>query len=387
MYKSPTVLVFSEPSAELMYREVMTNISDPRFQAQDMERVVSRNGYALRMNSVTVMEFTRPDRCVILDPIRNCNPFLHLAESMWMLAGRNDLEFITKFTPSMNLYSDDGETLHSAYGHRWRNHFGFDQIRDVIKNLKEDSMSRRELVVMWDPSTDHKYRSNGGKDLSCNFAVKFALRQNRLNMTVFNRSNDSVFGCPGGANSVHFAFLHQFVSAATGLPMGTYTQISDDLHLYCGGVYRELESTLLTFKDDQDKTVEVNLHLNGLDSYESPDATSMVKSYGGIKSTGDASRNVFGESLDAETVLREIEDLVERPHQAVTETPFLRDVAQPIIVAYLTYFKENNDPAYAQKFLQHAAAESELKSLDWFVSCDQWLERVIQKRNKKKEIA
>jgi len=53
-------------------------------------------------------------------------------------------------------------------------------------------------------------------------------------MVVFNRSNDMVWGCYG-ANAVHFSFLHEFIGRSTGLPLGTYTQVSVNLHAYIDG--------------------------------------------------------------------------------------------------------------------------------------------------------
>jgi hypothetical protein len=50
-------------------------------------------------------------------------------------------------------------------------------------------------------------------------------------MTVFNRSNDIVWGAYG-ANAVHFSFLLEFMSRLTNYPVGTYTQISVNWHAY-----------------------------------------------------------------------------------------------------------------------------------------------------------
>ena len=68
-------------------------------------------------------------KIVIKDPLkrstialnRNSNIFFHLAESIWVLSGRNDLEFIEIFNSRFKEFSDDGKTLHGAYGKRMRN--------------------------------------------------------------------------------------------------------------------------------------------------------------------------------------------------------------------------------------------------------------------------
>ncbi len=359
-----SINIFSARNAEMVYRKVVDSINNPIFQATEMERMESRNGFAVRMDSTSIIEFQRPQECVIFDPIRNCNPFLHLAEAMWMLAGRNDLDFITKFTPSMSAYSDDGVTLHSAYGHRWRNHFGIDQLKDVIDNLRKDTVSRRELVVMWDPRSDLHAKNNGGKDLSCNFAMKFGVRKGRLNLTVYNRSNDSIFGCPGGANSVHFAYVLMFVATCTGLPVGTYTQVADDLHIYGGDVYRGLAKTLL-FEEEGQLRVRTQ---GGTDRYASD-----------VRPFCMATSSVFGAD-NFESLSNEIEVLVAScgtdPH--VLSNPFLRNIARPMIVAYLEFFKGKNDPSGAREYL--LSIPQPYKEVDWIVSGIEWLTRIIDAR-------
>jgi hypothetical protein len=48
---------------------------------------------------------------------------------------------------------------------------------------------------------------------------------------VFNRSNDAIWGAYG-ANAVQFAFLQEYVASALDIRMGSYTQVSDSLHIY-----------------------------------------------------------------------------------------------------------------------------------------------------------
>lgn len=66
---------------------------------------------------------------------------------------------------------------------------------------------------------------------NCNVGVAFLIRDGNLNMTVFNRSNDAIWGAYG-ANVVHFSFLQEYIADMVGVPVGTYTQISNSLHAY-----------------------------------------------------------------------------------------------------------------------------------------------------------
>lgn len=188
----------------------------------------SRNGPMLEFDTPVTTVYFRPDERVLFDPVRDCNPFLHFFESLWMLQGREDLGFLTRFSKNMANFSDDGLTLNGAYGFRWRRHWEWDQIAWLIEHLKNDPASRRAVTSMWDPEIDNPPHS---LDHPCNTHIYWKVRNGELHMTVCNRSNDAVWGCYG-ANSVHFSFLHEYVATAIGVRMGTYTQVSNSLHIY-----------------------------------------------------------------------------------------------------------------------------------------------------------
>jgi thymidylate synthase len=154
----------------------------------------SRNGPVLRFPGLAVTEWTTPTNRISWSPIRDANPFLHYIEAFWMLAGRNDVALVSKLAANMANYSDDGTTLFGAYGWRWRNHFGQDQIAKIIEVLKADKTSRRCVLQMWDGAKELDQGAAGGKDLCCNTSISFDPCGDVLNMTVSNRSNDMVWG-------------------------------------------------------------------------------------------------------------------------------------------------------------------------------------------------
>lgn len=198
-----------------------------RMKALDIEPEQTRNGPALVMPEPVTTVYARPDERVLFNRKRDCNPVFHLMESIWMMAGRNDVAFLTQFNKNMANFSDDGVTFNAAYGYRWRHHFGFDQVRAVIKLLSKDPKSRQAVIQIWD-SADLKKNT---KDKACNTQIIFDTRQGKLNMTVYNRSNDIWWGAYG-ANAVHFSFLQEFVASALIMPLGEYRQVSHNLHLY-----------------------------------------------------------------------------------------------------------------------------------------------------------
>lgn len=189
----------------------------------------SRNGRVIVLPYPVTTVYKYPRERVIFSEDRDCNPFLHFFESLWMLAGRRDVEFVSQFSKNISQFSDDGVVFNAAYGHRWRCHFGYDQVEGVVDILRRDPASRRAVISMWDGHRD--LMNQGSKDLPCNTQVVFRVIGKTLDMTVFNRSNDAIWGAYG-ANVVHFSFLQEYVAASLNLDVGVYRQVSNNLHLY-----------------------------------------------------------------------------------------------------------------------------------------------------------
>jgi len=189
----------------------------------------SRNGRVCKVPGPVTIEYEKPMERVIFWPERDANPFFHVLEALWMLAGRNDVEFVASIVPMMATFSDDGEILNSAYGHRWRHHFGYDQLPKIAEALANDKDDRRQVLSMWDGTKDLGSKS---KDLPCNTQAYFSRTDTgALDMVVTNRSNDAVWGTLG-ANAVHFSMLQEYVAAMIGCSVGKYWQVTNNLHLY-----------------------------------------------------------------------------------------------------------------------------------------------------------
>lgn len=190
----------------------------------------SRAGEVLVIDGPVTTLYNRPTERVLFYPERDANPFFHFMEGLWMLGGRNDVEWISRFNSNIDQFSDDGVTFHGAYGYRWLNHFsGINQLSKVAEILRENKYDRRCVVNMWDPEID---LGRVGKDVPCNVAIMFAVSQtNHLDMTVCCRSNDIIWGAYG-ANAVHFSMLQEVMAAWIGSAVGRYWQISNNYHAY-----------------------------------------------------------------------------------------------------------------------------------------------------------
>lgn len=183
--------------------------------------------------------YERPHERVLFNTDRDANPFFHLMESLWILAGRDDVAFLTKYNKHMANFSDDGKKFHAPYGarlRRWRleeehtplQYVYIDQVRQCIEMLRNDHDSRQAVMSIWNPVLDLNVKT---KDVPCNDLVMLKIRNGHLNMTVACRSNDVVWGAYG-ANVVQFSTLLEFMARALSVNVGTYTQVSDSYHYY-----------------------------------------------------------------------------------------------------------------------------------------------------------
>lgn len=238
----------------------------------------SRNGNVLMIDEPVTITYSHPRERVLFNPARDANPFFHLYEALWMLAGRNDVAPLAYYASNMANYSDDGKTLNGAYGYRWRHALDnsvveADQITVLVDHLKADPNSRRAVLQMWNveddllkiggPLTIEAFlnaehiktegsvatmrREDFSKDVCCNLSVMFSLREGDertkhspidshrpirlLDMTVTNRSNDMIWGMLG-ANYVHFTFLQEYMACRLGVEVGVYHHFTNNLHVY-----------------------------------------------------------------------------------------------------------------------------------------------------------
>ena len=210
------------------------NVNDAYHRARALIRRVgqplhTRNGPAYRAPHPVVTSYAAPMERVLLDPVRDANPFFHVFEALWILAGRNDVHTLGYFNGRISTYSDNGAFFHGAYGWRLRRAFGVDQLQRAAELLRANPNDRRVVLSIWHPSLD---LGTDSKDIPCNDMLKLAVREDTwLDLTVFNRSNDILWGCYG-ANAVQFAFLLEYMAAAAGLRPGMLHQVSTDWHWY-----------------------------------------------------------------------------------------------------------------------------------------------------------
>lgn len=312
----------------------------------------SRNGPVLVSPVPVTTVYQFPRERVLFSPVRDANPFFHLMESLWMLAGRNDLFFPQFFNTKFNDYSDDGKTVHGAYGHRWVNTGTLNQLRALGSELRRDPTSRRCVLQMWDMRRDlHKAIGEAqGKDVPCNTHAYFLVNNGNLDMTVCCRSNDIVWGAYG-ANAVHMSVMMEYVAAIVGIPVGTYRQVSNNYHAYLSLFEGEWKDKMWRMAADAERSDEY------VDGIEPSVVVENVEEF-------DADLTQFFKDWDARMAEPNMMDLNVDNYR----TRFFRDCALPM---------------FASWFFRKAKASDGLGELepmksdheDWYIACREWIMR------------
>jgi len=333
----------------------------------------SRNGVVREATSPVTTVYHRPQERVLFWEQRDANPFFHFMEGLWMLGGRYDLDYVYQFNKGMKRYSDDGQTLHGAYGWRWRSYFTrhhgktrdfelkdwseqdpdyIDQLGIIIQRLKDDPQDRRSVLQMWDPILD---LDRDGKDVPCNTTIYFKIdADNRLQMTVCNRSNDIIWGAYG-ANAVHMSMLQEYMAGALGVSVGKYYQVSDNYHAY---------------KDVFDKLVDKFM---GIDAFDFYTMKSLINSNPYLIGDNTITTYPMVNATIEEWDLDLLKFLGRTPFQKGIgyNDPFFADVAEPIQDAWWHWKLDEHKEA----ILEIAKCEAS----DWRKVCWDWFSRRLNK--------
>src|SRR5690349_4306268 len=81
---------------------------------------------------------------------RRSQLFSCLGEFAWYMAKSNSLSFIRYYIPRYIEESSDGKTVPDAYGPRFFNSDGQDQVRNVIDLLRDRIETRRAVIQVFD---------------------------------------------------------------------------------------------------------------------------------------------------------------------------------------------------------------------------------------------
>ncbi len=198
---------------------------DPDFES-------APRGMAIKEKLACKFTITNPLDRLPYVPVRKFSTTYVVAELLWYLSGNNETEWIANYSAFWRNISDDGKTANSAYGARiFKPHpriagGSFSQWDYIKDELKNDPDSRRAVVHIrspWD-SVEAKL------DVPCTLSLQFFIRDEKLHLVAHMRSSDLILGIAYDIPA--FTMLQELMAFEMGINVGTYTHISNSLHIY-----------------------------------------------------------------------------------------------------------------------------------------------------------
>lgn len=201
--------------------------------AKDAGSEPSRDGAIVGeiLNAVTTIK--DPTRCILRSKVRKLPMRYMIGELLWYLSGNPELDAIRLYTSAWDRMSDDGFEVNSNYGHRIQHaeceYSGeiFNQLEMVEEMLKRDPASRQAVIHI---KQARDLISHPSKDVNCTCTLQFLIRDGKLYMTTYMRSNDLWMGFPNDV--FQFTCIQIYLAMRLGLKLGSYTHIAASLHLY-----------------------------------------------------------------------------------------------------------------------------------------------------------
>lgn len=176
-----------------------------------------------------VLELTNPLSRLSLSVDRG-RIFSALGEFIWYISGRDDLEFIEYYIKKYNKFTDnptsENPVLNGAYGKRLFGNFPSNRFFQVAELLKIKSSSRQAVIQIYDNSDMIKLT----RDVPCTCTMQFLVRDGKLDLIVYMRSNDAYYGLPHDLFS--FTMMQEIMSILLDVELGSYKHMVGSFHLY-----------------------------------------------------------------------------------------------------------------------------------------------------------
>ena len=152
-------------------------------------------------------------------------------ELLWFLNGDTNIKYLKDNGVSIwdEWASENGE-LGPVYGHQWRSWTGadgktYDQVKDVINQIKPNPDSRRMIISAWNVADLPKMAL-----MPCHTMFQFYVANGKLSCQLYQRSADVFLGVP--FNIASYALLTMMMAQVCGLQYGDFIHTFGDVHLY-----------------------------------------------------------------------------------------------------------------------------------------------------------
>lgn len=231
---------------DLQYQKLLRNI-----MTKGYEEISERTKHSVRALPGETLEIEPEDGFPILT-LRRIPVKIFVAEQIWFLMGsRRPSEFLQKFTKIWDDFTNLDGVVSTAYGYRWRKHFGRDQIALLIKLLEKEPSSRHGVVMMWDPTSDGLSPTFKKANIPCPYTFTVNIIGSKLHLHLVIRSNDMMLGNPHDVAG--FALLQRILASRLGVELGKLTVSISNAHIY--DIHYEAANEIISRKNNHPKVI------------------------------------------------------------------------------------------------------------------------------------
>jgi thymidylate synthase len=152
-------------------------------------------------------------------------------ELLWFIKGETNIAYLKENNVRIwNEWADINGDLGPIYGYQWRswtaeNGRNIDQIKEVIRSIKENPDSRRHIVSAWNVGDLDKMALP-----PCHILFQFYVADGKLSCQLYQRSADIFLGVP--FNIASYALFLMMMAQVTGLKPGEFIHTLGDAHIY-----------------------------------------------------------------------------------------------------------------------------------------------------------
>ncbi len=152
-------------------------------------------------------------------------------ELLWFLQGDTNIRYLKEHNVKIwDEWADAHGDLGPVYGKQWRSWEGadgrtFDQIKEVVHQIKTNPDSRRIIVNAWNVADLPEMALS-----PCHALFQFYVANGKLSCQLYQRSADVFLGVP--FNIASYALLTMMVAQVCGLEAGEFIHTFGDVHLY-----------------------------------------------------------------------------------------------------------------------------------------------------------
>jgi thymidylate synthase len=166
-------------------------------------------------------ELTNPRMRLYSHQLRKFNLPFAICEALMLFVEEDRLDIYKWANKTIEQFSDDGYLLYGAYGTRIHTY-----IEDVVEKLRKDPDSRQAMLTIA-RTIDLTKKT---KNFPCTIALQFLIRNNKLQMHTYMRSNDFFWGWQ--YDMFMFTVLQEVVANELGIELGSYFHTTTSLHVY-----------------------------------------------------------------------------------------------------------------------------------------------------------